>query len=361
MKKVLVYIMVVLIALFIWYADKSHKKEDLLTVKTVKSIGDTDDMKNMEVNVFSSRKENLIKPIFDAFTKSTNIKVNYLTDSSPQKLIARMQEEVKSGRVDLFITADVINLLMAEEKGLLQEIHSENIEKAIPSKFRSDKWFGLTKRARIIVFNKNSKYIDLVQDYEDLVKPDLKGKVVISSSNVPYNQSLLASMIIAHGYDGALQWAKSLVANLAYHPKGGETQQIKDVANGIADFTIVNSYYYVRFMNSDNKIDKELAKNLLFLYPNQKNRGSMVNVSGAGIVKNARNKENGIKLLEFMVTKDAQKIFMDLNKEYPITDDIEFSLIMKSMGAFKEDSIPLEELKSQTTNATIIADKAGWR
>jgi len=217
------------------------------------------------VNVYSSRKEELVRTLFDEFTKNTGIKVRYIIDDYSQ-LLSRMEN---GGEADLFLTADAINLILAKKRGLLSQVDSEVLKSVIPARFRDseDYWFGLTKRARILVYNKESVDPKDLSTYEDLANEKWKGKILVRSSTSPYNRSLIAFMIANNGFEKTKEWVSGIVSNMARKPSGGDTDQIYAVAAGEGDVAIVNSYYFARILLSENK--KNVADKLGAFFPNR--------------------------------------------------------------------------------------------
>ena len=312
------------------------------------------------VNVYSSRKEILVRDVFDAFTEKYGIKVNYIIDDA-SKLIYRLNSEKHKPNADVLLVADVINLLHASEGGLLEDIDSSVLNANIPSHFRSNDWYGFTLRARVIAYAKDRVNTEYLKDYEDCADSRWKGKVLLRSSNVPYNQSLLASILMANGEERTREWVKGVVNNQAQVIKGGDTDQIREIKKGHGDITFINSYYLARLYASDHKEERELMEGIGIIFPNQDNRGTMVNISGGAVVKNAVNKDNAILLLEFMVSPEAQKIYSQHNQEYPIVEGVELSPTLQGFGAFKQDTRKLSDLKEYMEEAIVIADKEGWK
>ncbi|GHM58105.1 MAG: iron deficiency-induced protein A [Candidatus Mesenet longicola] len=306
------------------------------------------------INVYSTRKEELMHSLFDEFTKETGIRINYINDDYAQLLI-RIENENNG---DLFLTADVTNLISAKRRELLSKIESKILEDVIPENFRdSDNyWFGLTKRARILVYNKELIDAGDLSTYEDLADPKWKGKILTRSSSSPYNQSLIAFMIATNGLEYTKEWIKGLVYNFARKPSGGDTDQIYAVAAGEGAVAIVNSYYFARVLASDKASEK-----LKVFFPNQNSNGAMINISGGAVIKNAKNKDNAIKLLEFLVSKKAQHLYTEMNHEYPIRDDVEVSQILKAWGHYKQSDLPLQELDKHLNESIMIADQCGWK
>ncbi|OEY87133.1 Fe(3+) ABC transporter substrate-binding protein [Wolbachia pipientis] len=307
------------------------------------------------VNVYSARKEELVRALFADFTNKTDIKVRYITGDDSQ-LLSRIEN---GGDADLFLTADAVNLILAESRGLLSKVDSKILKDSIPEQFRDneDYWFGLTKRTRILVYNKDLINPNHLTTYEDLANPKWKGKILVSSSISPYNRSLIAFMIANHGFEKTKKWVTGIVNNMARKPSSGDTDQIDAAAAGEGGIAIVNSYYFARMLAKNKKSMEKLG----IFFPNQKDKGAMVNISGAAVVKNAKNRENAILLLEFLVSKEAQELYAKENHEYPIVKDVEVSDILKSWGNYVQSDLPLKELEKHLLKAVMIADECKWR
>lgn len=320
-----------------------------------------------EVVVYSARKEELIKPIFDKFTEETGIKVNFLSDDSP-KLIARLESEGKSSPADLLITVDVANLAIAKEKGLFAPVKSTVLERNIPPKYRDsdNQWFGLSKRIRAIFYNKDKVKPEELSTYEDLADPKWKGEILTRSSSHSYNQSLLANIIAVHGLEVAQAWANGLVKNLARDPQGGDIDQIKAVAAGEAKLAIANSYYYGRLLVGSLPEEKLVQEKVGIFFPNQHAKkgelsGAHANISGAGLLKTGKHKENALKLLVYLSDTHAQEIYAASNKEYPVNPAVDPDPLLKTWGDFEEDHTPLAVWAQKSKAATLVADNAGWK
>ncbi|AHX04912.1 Fe(3+) ABC transporter substrate-binding protein [Ehrlichia japonica] len=315
-----------------------------------------------EVRVYSSRKEELLHSLFEQFTKETGINVQYINDEAAQ-LINRMENEGTATSADVFLTADAVNLILAKKKGLLQPVQSEVLNQAIPSKYRDSDgfWFGLTKRARVIVYNKDVIEENELSTYEHLANTKWKDKILIRSSSSPYNQSLIAFMIANNGIENTKIWIKGLVSNMARKPSGGDIDQIYAVAADEGSIAIVNSYYFGRIAASDKKSDQAAVKKLGIFFPNQETTGTMINISGGAVTKNAKNKQNAIRLLEFLASVKAQRVYAQVNQEYPVVEGVEISDVLKTFGVFKESNLPLQELEKHLTESVKIADECGWR
>lgn len=315
-----------------------------------------------QVNLYSARKEKLIKPLLDKFTAATNIKVNLLTGKA-DALLKRLESEGKNSPADIFITVDAGRLYRAKALGLLQKIESDTLNAAIPEYLRDKdgKWYGLSLRARPIMYASDRVKADQLSTYEDLVDPKWKGKICIRSSSNIYNQSMLASMIAANGEEKTEAWAKGLVANFARSPKGGDRDQIKAVAAGQCDIAIANTYYLGKMLKGKDKNQRKAAKMLSVFWPNQNDRGTHVNVSGAGITVAAKNKDNAIKLLEFLVSEESQAWYAKVNQEYPVREGVEVSKLLEKFGDFKADQLNLTALGENNPLAVKIMDRAGWK
>jgi iron(III) transport system substrate-binding protein len=315
-----------------------------------------------EVNVYSARHYKSDQILFDAFAKQTGIKVNVIEgDVGP--LLQRLQSEGRNSPADLFITADVGNLWRAEEAGVLQPVKSAVLDETIPAHLRdpNGQWYGLSQRARILVYNKEKVKPEEIATYESLADPKWKGRILVRTSSHVYNQSLIASMIAAHGPEKTEQWVRAVAANLARPPKGGDTDQIKAVAAGEGDVAISNSYYFARLASSDKAEDKAVIAKLGIVFPNQGDRGTHVNISGAGVTKHAPHRDNAIKLLEFLVTPDSQKVFAEGNNEYPVRSGVPAAPVVAGWGSFKGDPIGAAAIGKYQPDAVKIADRAGWR
>jgi iron(III) transport system substrate-binding protein len=314
-----------------------------------------------EVNIYSYRQEVLIRPLLAEFTKTTGIKVNivYVKDAG----IERLKAEGKASPADAVLTVDVANLVQLEDAGLLQPVKSETIEKNIPAQYRdpAGKWFGLSVRARIIVYNPEKVKKEEIATYEALADEKLGKRICVRSSGHTYNLALTASIIAANGAAKAQEWANGFAKNLARNPTGGDRDQIQAVAAGVCDIGIVNTYYLAGMLAGDDAAAKKAAQAVKAFFPNQANRGTHVNISGAAVTASAKNKDNAVKLIEFLSSDAAQKIYADKVMEYPIKPGIEPSEILLGLGSFKADPLPLAKLGELRAEALKIVDRAGWR
>jgi len=293
-----------------------------------------------EVNVFSARHYDSDIQLYEKFRLKTGIKVNVISgkDKALQK---RIIEEGKNSKADLYITADAGRLGFFDSKGMFQNSMSPAIKSAVPPNFRSKNWTGIAKRARIIYYSPdrvNAKNLNGMT-YEELSNPKWKGRIVIRQSNNIYNQSLVASLISNNGKKTTAEWAKGVVANMARDAKGNDRAQILAVAAGEADLAVANTYYYALMLSGSKGPEQQAAaKKVLPFFPNQEDRGTHMNISGGGILKHAPNKDNAIKLLEFLLTKEAQQHIVNNTYEYPMIEGVEPHELIKQMGIdFKQD------------------------
>ena len=315
-----------------------------------------------EVNLYSARKEALIKPLLDQFTEETGIQVNVIS-SKADALLKRIQSEGINSPADVLLTTDAGRLHRAKKADIFSPISSEILTARIPEQYRDSgsTWFGLSVRLRPIFITSSVEAAQITQ-YEDLAKADFKGQICIRSSNNIYNQSLIASMIDAKGNDETLDWAKALVKNLARKPQGGDRDQIRAAAAGQCSIAIANTYYVAQMLaEPEDSDDYKAAKKLNLIWPNQDGRGTHANISGAGVIKTGPNKENAVKLIEFLSSDSAQEIYANVNYEYPINSDIKTNSILSSWGEFKADSINLDVLGEKNPKAIKLMDQAGWK
>jgi iron(III) transport system substrate-binding protein len=309
-----------------------------------------------QVVVYSARIEQLIKPIFDAFTQETGIKVKYITDNEGA-LLARLEAEGKNTPADMLITVDAGNLWAAAQAGLLKPVKSEVLENNIPAHLRDpqNEWFGLSIRARTLIYNTQKVKPSELSTYEDLADPKWRKRLCLRTSKKVYNQSLVAMMIAEHGEAEAEKIVRGWVANLATDPLSDDTRALEFVAAGKCDVTLVNTYYYGRLMKKDPNLP------LAVFWPNQNNGGVHVNISGAGVTRYGRNEQAAIKLLEFLSSDKAQNLFADVNMEYPANPRIEADSFVAAWGNFKQNPMNLVKAGELQTTATKLMDRAGYR
>lgn len=316
---------------------------------------------NNEVNVYSSRHYDTDKELFKIFEQNTGIKVKVI-QAKDDALIKRIESEGANSPADVFITVDAARIERATQKGLFQAIKSDFLTTTIDEKLRDkdNQWFALTKRARILAVKKGSDAEKSLKTYEDLAKPEYKGQIMVRSSSNVYNQSLMAAMIAHHGVDYATSWAKGVVENMARDPKGSDRDQAKGVAAGVGSIAIMNTYY-VGKLSVSNESDKEVVSKLNVIFPKFKNGGTHINISAAGVAKYAKNKDNAIKFIEFLLSKEAQEIFAKGNFEYPIIKNAQISPIVASWGVIQDDTVSINDLGKFNKDAVKALDIAGWK
>lgn len=314
------------------------------------------------VNLYSSRHYNTDNELYEKFTAETGIKVN-LIEGKPDELLERMKSEGANSPADLFLTVDVARLWRAEENDIFQPVRSEILTSNVPESLRSPEglWFGFTKRARVIIYNKAKVKPEDLSTYEDLADPKWKNKIIMRSSSNEYNQSLVASLVVANGEESTLEWAKGFVSNFARSPEGNDTAQIQGVSSGVADLTLANTYYMGRLLESDDPSQTAIAANVGVFFPNQEGRGTHVNVSGIGVVKNAPNKDAAVKFIEFLVSEPAQTFLAENNYEYPVLEGVPLNKSIASFGEFKSDVTNLAQLGPALAPAVKIMNEAGWK
>lgn len=336
------------------------KSVGMLSAAVVSVLVNVAAVQAAEVNIYSARQEELIKPLLDKFSKDTGIKVNLIT-GKPDELISRMVSEGRNSPADVLISTDVGRLYRAKQQGVLQAVESQVLTDTIPAELRdpSGQWYGLTMRARPIMYVPGKVDPQQLSTYEDLASPKWKGKICIRSSDNIYNQSMTASIIAHDGAEKAQSWAEGLVANFAQPPKGGDRDQIKAAAAGVCDIAIANTYYLGGMLA--DPAEKAVAEQVKVFWPNQAGRGTHVNISGAGVAKYAPNKDEAVKLLEYMTTADAQQWYAEANHEYPVREGVAVSTILQGFGDFKADTLNLDKLGELNGEAIKVMDRAGWK
>ncbi len=316
-----------------------------------------------EVNLYSARKEALIKPLLDKFTAKTGIKVNLVT-AKADALLKRLESEGRNSPADLLLTVDAGRLHRARQAGVLQAVKSDRLASDVPAAYRDPEgyWYGLSLRARTILYVKGKVDPKELVSYESLSDPKWKKRICIRSSNNIYNQSLVASLVAANGEQKTEEWAKGLVANMARAPKGGDRDQIKAAAAGQCDLAVVNTYYYAKMLHAKKDPAQQAAANKMgIVWPNQSNRGAHVNVSGAAVTAAAKNRDNAIRLIEFLASAEAQAWYAQVNYEFPVRPGTPVSDTLSGWGEFKADTLNLSALGQNNATALRLMDRAGWK
>ena len=313
------------------------------------------------LNIYSARHYQTDEALYGGFTKKTGIKINRI-EGKEEELLERLKNEGSNSPADVLITVDASRLAQAHELGLFAPVKSTVLESRIPAHLRTDDWFAFSTRARVIVYAKDSVNADDVRSYGDLSNPKLKGKVCTRSGSHPYNLSLMASIIANQGEAQAEAWARGVVANFARAPKGGDTDQIKAVAAGECGVTISNTYYLARLMRSEKAEDQAVVAKVGVVWPDQAGKGTHINVSGGGMLKNAPHKKAAVKFLEYLASDEAQRYFADGNNEWPVVAGLKIANpALDKLGAFKADTLPVGSLAMYRAKAQMIFDRAGYR
>lgn len=315
------------------------------------------------INLYSARHYSTDEKLYQDFTKQTGIAIKRL-ELQDEALLERLRSEGSRSPADVILLVDAARLAKAQQEDLFQPVKSKVLSEKIPAQFTGDNglWYAFSSRSRVIVYNKASVDAKLAQNYEDLAKPALKGKVCTRSGSHPYMLSLMSSMISNLGEKGAESWAKGVVDNMARAPKGGDTDQIRAVASGECGVALTNSYYWVRLMNSEKPEDKDVVSKVGFVWPNQSNYGVHMNVSGGAVAKHAPNREGAVKFLEYLASESAQKYFANGNNEYPTVNGVKTNNpALEALGAFKQDVTPAKELAANTARSQQILDRVGYK
>jgi iron(III) transport system substrate-binding protein len=315
------------------------------------------------LNLYSARHYQTDEALYQNFTKQTGIRINRI-EAGDDQLIERLKSEGANSPADVLLIVDAARLAQADELGLFQPVASKVLEARIPAELRDPQgeWFGLSSRARIIVYNKATMNPADVASYASLADPKHKGRVCTRSGSHPYNLSLIAAQIAHTGEAKAEAWAKGVVGNLARKPQGGDTDQIKAVAAGECGVALSNSYYYARLLRSTKPEDREVVAKTGVVWPDQAGVGTHLNISGAGVLRHAPHRDNAIRFVEYLASDEAQVYFADGNNEWPAVKGVRAkNPALEAMGTFKADTLPIATLGRYTSTAQKIADRAGWR
>ena len=311
-----------------------------------------------EVNVYTYRETQLIQPLLDAFTKDTGIKTNVVSASSG--LEQRIKSEGANSPADVLLTVDIGRLQEAVDLGITQPVKSAVLDKAIPAQYRDPNghWYGISMRARVVYASKERVKQDTIT-YEELADPKWKGKICIRSGQHIYNNALFAAYVAKHGEAKAEEWLKGVKANLAQKPSGGDRETARDVAAGKCDIGIGNTYYWA-LMNDKEADKKAWADATRVILPTFQGGGTHVNLSGVVLAKNAPNKDNAIKLMEWLVGDKAQHMYADVNYEYPVLSGIAINKTIAGYGTLKPDAMPISKIAENKKTAATMVDKVGF-
>ena len=311
-----------------------------------------------EINIYSDRQAFLLKPILEAFTKETGIKVKVVF--AKKGIIQRLKSEGKNSPADLLLTSNVSNLNRAVDAGVTQAVNDSVINANVPAQYRDPDghWFGLTTRARIIYASKDRIEPGSVARYEDLAKPEFEGRVCTRKGDHTYNIALIGSMIAAHGETEAKAWLEGVKNNLARKPQGNDRAQIKAVKEGVCDIAVGNSYYYGKMLNNEEQ--RAWAESVNLIYPNQADRGTHVNISGMTMTKSAPHRDNAIKLMRFLTEDTAQRIYAEQNFEFPVKPGVAQNKLIEGWGQFKADQVSLAEVDKHRKRAAMMVNEVGY-
>ncbi|MGD1898834.1 MAG: Fe(3+) ABC transporter substrate-binding protein [Phormidesmis sp.] len=314
-----------------------------------------------EVNLYSSRHYNTDDALYETFTDLTGIRVNLL-EGKADELLARLETEGANSPADVFMTVDAGMLWRADQAGIFAPITSTVLTNNIPEYLRhpEGKWFGFSKRARVIMYNKDTVDPSELSTYEALADPRWRGEILIRSSSNIYNQSLVASLIEANGVEATEEWAEGFVRNFARPPEGNDRAQIEAVAAGLGSIAIANTYYLPRYLEDEDPAKQAIFEKIGVFFPNQEDRGTHVNISGAGVVSTAPNPDAAQQFLEYLSGPEAQEFFAKGNNEYPVDEDAELATAVASFGEFEDDSVNVSTYGENQAEAVQLMDRVGW-
>lgn len=315
------------------------------------------------LNLYSARHYETDEALYTNFTQQTGIKINRI-EGGEDALIERIRNEGDKSPADVLITVDAGRLWRAEQLGLFQAVKSKVLETRLPAPYRhpDSLWFGFSARARIIAYSKERVKPGEIATYEDLANPKWKGRICTRSAGHVYNLSLISSLINHLGEAKTEEWARAVASNLAHTPKGGDTDQLKSVAAGECDVALSNTYYYVRLLKSQKPDEKAVADKVGVIFPNQKDRGTHVNISGGGVLKHAPNRQAAVLFLEYLASDAAQNYFANGNNEWPVVPSVKpNNPALVTLGTFKADSLNLGAIGRHQPTAQKIADRSGFK
>ncbi len=315
-----------------------------------------------EINIYSHRQPFLINPFLELFTQETGIKTNVVY--SKKGLAQRLKAEGENSPADLILTVDIGRLYIYDDLDLLLPIESKKLINNIPTYLRSpdNSWFGLSKRARVIVVDNEKIKDGDITTLEDLADSKWKGQICSRPGSHVYNRGIMASVLAEYGKEKAEEWARNLVANFAKRPQGNDRAQVKAIYEGECSIAIINNYYYGKLKFSEDPEQRKWVENVRLIFPNQAegDRGAHVNISGAGVAKYSKNKKEAIALLEFLTSEKAQKLYGEINFEYPVNPKVSPSEELQNWGEFREDNLPIIKIAELAPEAQKIIDRVGW-
>jgi iron(III) transport system substrate-binding protein len=314
------------------------------------------------LNVYSSRHYNTDQKLYDEFTRQTGIKVNVI-EAEADPLIVRIKSEGKNSPADVLLTADAGRLWRATQEGLLAPANSSVLRSKIPANLRDkeNRWFGFSRRARVIIYNKDKVKAGQIKTYADLTKPQWRGKVLTRSSSNIYSQSLVAWMLVERGEKATTAWCQGLVANFGRSPQGNDKAQIDGVASGAGEVAIVNTYYLASYATDKDPKKRAIFDKIGIVFPDQNSGGTHINISGGGLVTTAPNKAQAIKFLEYLASPKAQAFFAQANNEYPVVQGIPLDPVVAKWGNFKASKVSVAEYGPNLAKGLKIMTAVGWK
>jgi iron(III) transport system substrate-binding protein len=318
------------------------------------------------LNLYSARHYQTDEALYDNFTKATGIRINRV-EADDAGILARLKAEGAASPADVILLVDAARLWRGEQDGLFQPVKSAVLEQRVPAQFRGadsgqgPQWFGMSTRARVIVYDKARIKREDVDTYEELASPALKGQLCTRSGSHPYNLSLFGSMLDHLGPQATEAWLKGLVANLARDPKGGDTDQIKAVAAGECAVAISNSYYVARLMRSGKPDERAVSEKVGVVFPNQSSWGTHVNISGAAVARNAKNRDAAVQFIEYLTSDAAQRYLADGNNEYPVVAGTRPNATLQTLGSFKSETVPIAKVGANTAQVQQMLDRTGFK
>ncbi len=318
------------------------------------------------LNLYSARHYQTDEALYDNFTKATGIRINRV-EADDAGILARLKAEGSASPADVILLVDAARLWRGEQEGLFQPVKSAVLEQRVPAQLRGAdagqgaQWFGLSTRARMVVYDKTRLKASDVDTYEKLAAPALKGQLCVRSGSHPYNLSLFGSMLEHLGPQATEAWLKGLVDNLARQPKGGDTDQIRGVASGECGVALTNSYYHARLLRSNKPEDKAVVEKVGVMFPNQASWGTHVNIAGAAVARNAKNRPAAVQFIEYLSSDAAQRYFADGNNEYPVVAGAQPNDALASLGRFKAETVPIAKVGANTAQVQQMLDRVGFK
>jgi len=318
------------------------------------------------LNLYSARHYQTDEALYENFTKATGVRINRV-EADDAGILARLQAEGAASPADVILLVDAARLWRGEQNGLFQPVKSAVLEARVPAQYRGGtspqgvQWWGMSTRARVVVYDKSRIKAADVDTYEKLAGPALKGQFCVRSGSHPYNLSLFGSMLEHLGSAATESWLKGLVANMARPPKGGDTDQIKGVASGECGVALTNTYYFARLLRSTKPEDRAVVEKVGVVFPNQQSWGTHVNIAGAAVARNAKNRDAAVQFLEYLASEPAQRYFADGNNEYPVVPSVPANAALVSLGAFKAETVPLAKVGANTPAVQQMLDRTGFK